>query len=426
MRELIVSMELNGKQQPVGKITGNSTMDAYFTYDQEYLDLPEIKPISISLPLQKEPHSVDASRMFFEGLLPEGFSRRAVAGWMRADESDYLTIVEGLGQECLGSIMISIDNEDLQSANYKKLTNDEIKALAAEGASTSTQLLMETHLSLTGATGKVGLYFDEDSKDWYLPLGNAASTHIVKQSHIRFDQIVLNEQLCMETAKNIGIDVSESFILNLGNGKDDDVLYATKRYDRTLSDELIDGLRRPYRLHQEDFAQALGIPAIDKYEAEKSGYLGKMFDLIRHNSTNPIEDQVKLWDRIIFNYLVGNADCHLKNYSLLYDSDMRSVRLSPAYDILCTRAYKASNEFSIYVGNEVRMDEISRESFETAAKEAGLGHKLAMQHFDNLAQHFDDALDKAIEAVEARGFNQAEEFGMRIRNNKNALHLSQS
>ena len=58
----------------------------------------------------------------------------------------------------------------------------------------------------------------------------------------------------------LGIEIPESFIINIGKGTDSEVLFATKRYDRREeSDKSIDGLSVPFRLHQEDFAQAMGI-----------------------------------------------------------------------------------------------------------------------------------------------------------------------
>jgi len=211
-----------------------------------------------------EEFSIQQTKNFFEGLLPEGFSRRAVANWAKVDENDYLSILAELGRECLGAIMV-VEGEKSTSQHYEKLGIKQVKELAAEGATRSTRILMETHLSLTGASGKVGLYYDKDHDEWYLPKGNAPSTYIVKQSHVRLEQIVLNEQLCMLTAKLLGIDVPDSFIINLGKGKDEEVLFATQRYDRKLSDrETIDGLRTPLRLHQEDFSQALGIGSSQK------------------------------------------------------------------------------------------------------------------------------------------------------------------
>ena len=56
-----------------------------------------------------------------------------------------------------------------------------MKALAKEGVSKSTELITEAHLSLAGASGKVGLYYDPERNMWYQPQGDAPSTHIVKQ-----------------------------------------------------------------------------------------------------------------------------------------------------------------------------------------------------------------------------------------------------
>ena len=144
------------------------------------------------------------------------------------------------------------------------------------------------------------------------------------------------------TAKKLGINVADSFIVNLGAGEDENVLLASKRYDRSFEGSVkkINGLNCPLRLHQEDFAQALGISSANKYEHSGDKYLVKIFDLLRKHSANPLEDRIELWRRIVFNYLVGNTDGHIKNFSLLYSSDLKSIRLAPAYDLVSTTVYK--------------------------------------------------------------------------------------
>lgn len=172
MRELSVFIELNGEQTLVGFIRGESYIDARFSYDKNYLLGKDAAPISISLPLQEDAFSEYQTKNFFESLLPEGFSRRAVANWMKADENDYISILAILGKECLGAIKI-IEGDDNEKSSYVKLSDDRVKALAAEGATKSTEILLETHLSLTGATGKVGLYYNPSEDAWYLPKGDA-------------------------------------------------------------------------------------------------------------------------------------------------------------------------------------------------------------------------------------------------------------
>ncbi len=414
MRKLQVYIEILGEQKLVGHIAGSDYTDARFQYEKEYMDSSYGHPISVSLPFQMEEFSALQTKNFFEGLLPEGFSRRAVANWAKVDENDYLSILAELGRECLGAIMV-VEGEASAYQHYEKLGINQVKELAAEGATRSTQILMETHLSLTGASGKVGLYYDKEHDEWYLPKGNAPSTHIVKQSHVRLDQIVLNERLCMLTAKLLGVDVPESFIINLGKGKDEDVLFATQRYDRKLSAEkMIDGMHAPLRLHQEDFSQALGIASANKYEKEPSGYLGKMFDLVASKSSKPLEDQKKLLERIVFNCLIGNTDCHIKNYSILYSEDLGEIRLAPAYDIVSTRVYKMTNEMSFFIGGELNINKINRKSFEAAAEDMKIGQKMVMNVFDSMADRFENALKEAADMLAGDGYKDAKEISEKI------------
>lgn len=343
MREYKVSIERSGTQVPVGKIVGETYEDACFFYEEWYLGDVSAVPLSLSLPLQQEAYSAEQTKTFFDGLLPEGFTRRSVAQWMHLDENDYLAILCCLGRECLGAIRITDDEEPVE-ASYERISEQQVRDLAAEGATKSAELVTKSHLSLTGASGKVGLYYDEENAVWYLPSGSAPSTHIVKQSHVRLDGIVTNEQLSLLTAQKCGIEIPESFIINMGSGRDEDVLFATKRFDRTILDTTrrISGLPCPMRLHQEDFAQALGIPAAKKYEGPGDGYLRRMFELLRRHSADPITDMLKLWDMVVFDFLIGNTDAHVKNFSLLYSPDMRRIRLAPAYDIVSTAVYSES------------------------------------------------------------------------------------
>ena len=420
MRTLRVFIELKGRQTYVGEIRGNTPEDAQFSYAGEYRDRPEAVPVSLSLPFSEDIFSADRTRNFFEGLLPEGFTRRCVAEWMHVDVNDYLSILSGLGCECLGALKILEEGKAAALPDYRKLSFEDVRNLAREGAVESAQLVTQSHLSLTGASGKAGLYYDENAGQWYLPVGDAPSTHIVKQSHVRLEGIVTNEQLCLLAARYLGIDVPESFVVDTGGARDGDVLFATRRYDRIFSENpgMLKGLPVPLRLHQEDFAQALGIPSSGKYEQHHSGYLKKMLALLRTASANPIEDQRKLWDISVFNYLVGNTDNHVKNLSLLYSPDLKGIRLAPAYDLVSTAVYgNSTREMALAIGGNYLLDTIDRGSFEQEAGEDGLGVRMAMQRFDRLAADFENALQKASDFLAAQGFAQAPDFRERILKN---------
>lgn len=159
------------------------------------------------------------------------------------------------------------------------------------------------------------------------------------------------------------------------------------------------------RLHQEDFAQALGIAAADKYEKSGQNYLSKIFNLIRNNASNPINDQLKMWDIIVYDFFVGNTDNHIKNISLLYSYDLRSISLAPAYDIVSTAIYEGSSrEMAIGIGGERVIDNIGEKHFIDAASEIGLSKKIAMGRFDKIANEFESAINEACKRMENEGY----------------------
>ena len=414
MKRLNVWIEINGESIHAGDIEGDSPDNAVFTYDPSYIK-SNYPSLSISLPVTSKAYSPDATKNFFEGLLPEGFARKSVAKWIHASEDDYLTILETLGAECLGAIRISSDSAD--NAGYEELSMDEVKALAKEGVSKTTEMVTEAHLSLTGASGKVGLYYDGENSKWLKPIGSAPSTHIVKQSHVRLSSIVTNEQLCLMTAAKLGINIPESFIINTGNAEDDEILFATKRYDRLINKNsvIIDNVRRPFRLHQEDFAQALGIAAEDKYETGDRHYLPDIFAILRNYATNPMQDQLNLWDLLIYDFLVGNTDNHIKNISLLYSKNLREITFAPAYDIISTVIYPGNSmDMAIGIAGERNIRAIRRDHFAAAAIDAGLSKRISLQHFDNLADNFEDALTESAHELVRQGYSRAEDISTEI------------
>ena len=114
-----------------------------------------------------------------------------------------------------------------------------------------------------------------------------------------------------------------------------DVYFNVERYDR-IQDK--NGVIK--RLHQEDFCQALGIMPELKYEREGGPSVAKCLELLQTYSAKPAADHLAFIKRLIFNYLIGNADAHAKNFSFLYKD--QAPTLAPAYDLLCTAIYPTS------------------------------------------------------------------------------------
>jgi serine/threonine-protein kinase HipA len=150
----------------------------------------------------------------------------------------------------------------------------------------------------------------------------------------------------------------------------------------------------------------------------------KIFEILRNYSGDPIADQMKLWDICVFNYLVGNTDNHIKNISLLYSEDLKSIRLAPAYDIVSTMIYESSTEnMALSIGGVYCIHDITRESFEKEARNVGLGSKMAMKRFDTMVEKFPDALRKAADELKQQGFEGIEEVYELILKKYNLKHI---
>ena len=110
-------------------------------------------------------------------------------------------------------------------------------------------------------------------------------------------------------------------------------------------------------MHQEDFCQALSIPPELKYENEGGPSMAHCLAILNQYSQSPIADRQEFLRRVIFNYLIGNADAHGKNYSLLYTT--HAPILAPAYDILCTEIYpNVSMKMAMKIGDKYDPDAI--------------------------------------------------------------------
>ena len=177
----------------------------------------------------------------------------------------------------------------------------------------------------------------------------------------------------------------------------------------------------------EDFAQAMGIPASEKYEHDGGSHMREMFDILRKYSANPIEDQLKLWDLIVFNYLIGNTDAHIKNFSLLYGRDLNSIRLAPAYDIVSTVVYEQSTrDMAFSVGGVRSIDDVDEDAFRRASKEVGLGERIAMTRYAQMCSRFSEALSSGAEALAEEGYDHVFEMKERILNSGGIRNISRN
>ncbi len=300
-----------------------------FTYDAAYLGSPSSAPISYSLPLRQDPYGKRKLRPFFAGLLPEETQRQRIASFLGIPENDDFAMLEAIGGECAGALSIVPQGAQPQLNGNTAVPCTEgrlveiIKSLPYRPMMAGEKGL---RLSLAGAQSKLPVVLRDGC--FYLPENGAPSTHILKPELSEwFAGIVYNEHCCMTLARALGIPAAETRIVEIGNVP---CLLVT-RYDRA-----IDGVTgKVRRIHQEDFCQALGRPPEQKYQSDGGPLMRDVVRLMRSGwSTRPAKDILFFVDLVIFNAIIGNADAHGKNYSMLYDGSSRC--LAPGYDLVST------------------------------------------------------------------------------------------
>lgn len=410
--KLNVFIEIKGERRQVGVIETLPGSGEQFHYVESWLSNEMAFPLSLSLPLTDKPYSARAMRPYFDGLLPEGQSRRAVARQLHVGEAAYVRILAGIGEECIGAVSF-YDPENEPFESYRPIAEDAVASFCERAHESTASLSLSDRFSLSGSQAKMSLFRNGEG-DWFEALGGAPSTHILKPVSARFGDSCTNEALCMLTAKACGLRVPETMLIDYGPAP----LICIQRFDRVVdeSSRLIDGQLAPLRLHQEDFCQALGVVPEHKYEENRSSYLLKMAELLRAYSTDPIADISSLWTYVVFNWLIGNCDAHLKNFAVLRSADCRELRLSPLYDVLCTSVYPGlSREMGMSLAGARSLDGVDGEVLRTAAKELMLPADFAMSTARDLADRLLPAIEQAEESLLAYNVIGVEEFAARLK-----------
>lgn len=355
----------------VGQFRQDRHGDISFAYARSWLDDNNARPLSVSLPKRPEPFSRRECRPFFGGLLPEADQRLAAAQALGISAANDFAMLDRLGGDVAGALQfLPADQRPIaaESRPDQPLTSlDEAGVVRILDALPTRPLLAGQEglrLSLAGAQSKVPVVMIGD--EIALPLAGQATTHILKPPIAGFPGSTGNEVFVMLLAAAIGLDVAAAKPRAAAQRP----FLLVERYDR-VRDEY--GIVR--RVHQEDFCQALGIPPETKYASEGGPTFKDCFALLRRVSARPAIDVLKLLDAAIFNLIVGNADAHGKNFSILYDD--QGPRMAPLYDLLCTIAYPAlSPKMAMRIGKCATLAALTVENWQAFGKEAGIGFGL--------------------------------------------------
>jgi serine/threonine-protein kinase HipA len=352
-----------------------------FVYAAEWV-ADEMPPLSQSLPLDGRLDAA-AAGAFFGGLLPEGEPRRHLARLLGISESNDYSMLAMIAGDTAGAITLlpQGDRPGPVSGDVEWLDEPALAELLTGLPSRPMHVDAdgEYRLSLAGAQDKLPVVVDESGRIG-LTRGQTPSTHIIKTPIERLNHTVVNEAFCPMVGRQLGADVVDASAQRVAGQE----FLLVKRYDRRESD---DGV---VRLHQEDFCQALGVPAARKYQAEGGPSLADCFALVRRATAVPAREVIKLLDDVALNFLLGNHDAHGKNFSLLYAPESGQAVLAPAYDVLSTFAYRRTHnltrKMAMSIGGEYRPEYVRARHLDRLFDEAGLGAAAARRRLRGMAR----------------------------------------
>jgi serine/threonine-protein kinase HipA len=347
---LVESLPIYFAERPVGELT----------HDRGRLGLHYVAaaPTAIArrLPVRPAAYTDEECRPFLANLLPEGDWRGLLCRRLALPPNDDFGLLRHLGHDCAGAVTFDEPSHEYAGGVYTPLPEPELRRWLKDPLVRPTpEQAPGLRRALAGAQDKLILHLAEGEP--YLCERGAPSTIIVKPDiSSGFNGVelsALNELFCMQLASAVGLRAPRSFWFAGA--------FAVERFDRVFVGSQLG------RLHQEDFAQLLGLPPAAKYDITWRDCFG----VVDRHLKDAEGARRELVERLFFNLLIGNADAHGKNFALLFGS--QGAELAPAYDLLCTQAYPALSEaFVMRVGPARRQDELTASAWQELAREARL------------------------------------------------------
>lgn len=221
--------------------------------------------------------------------------------------------------------------------------------------------MAEDHMSISGVQAKALVRISKNAPE--LELAPIGSTHILKPEPNEYPRLPQIENACMSMAASLGMRVPAHGLFPMS---DDRLCYIVKRFDRTE-----DG----GKIQKETMFQLLG--ATGKY----SGSLESVGKAIRAYAENVGLDSIDFFERVLFCFLIGNGDMHLKNWALLIRD--RRASLAPCYDLVASKIYLADEEDSALTMN-AKKNKLKRPDFEALASHLKIDAKAAANVFDKM------------------------------------------
>ena len=241
-------------------------------------------------------------------------------------------------------------------------TRANIKELAREIVTASTTVTgVQAKLSLDISRGHAG----EPRRFTIVGLWGR---FILKPQTDSFANLPENEDLTMHMAEAAGIKTVPHSLIRFADGE---LCYITRRVDRH---------KNGTKIEMEDMCQLSERLTEDKYK----GSYERIAKIICRYSSAPLLDVVNFWEVVLFSWLTGNADMHLKNFSLFRPAD--NYMLSPAYDLLSTALVMPDDDEELALALNGKKRRIKRKDFEKAMYDSGMGYKAISSIFDRFSK----------------------------------------
>jgi serine/threonine-protein kinase HipA len=229
--------------------------------------------------------------------------------------------------------------------------------------------IIHSQMTVTGVQAKISLSINRKADDNFvkrLTIVGLYGDYILKPPSEFYPQLPEVEDLTMHLANVCGIKTVPHSLICLQDGTR---CYITKRIDRF----------KKQKLHMEDMCQLTERLTEDKY---KGSYEQIAKTLLKYSS-NPLLDVTNFYEQVLFSYLTGNADMHLKNFSLI-ESYEYGYSLSPAYDMVATALVNPLDKEELALNLNGKKSKLNYNDFLNAFENSGLNKKI----LDNMLSNF--------------------------------------
>ena len=331
-----------------------------FSFVQDYIDDPNPPILSLSFKTSSgdmiAPTRPVKTRLppFFSNLLPEGHLASYLAQKIGVKKEREFFLLEALGLDLPGAVIIK--PIEINDSSISSNTETETLSISEEKSI--------LRFSLAGVQLKFSA-IAEASGGLTIPANGMNGSWIVKLPSTNFPSVPENEFLMMSLARDVGISIPEIKLVSVKSikGLPKDMkkfsgnALAIKRFDRGPKGE---------RIHMEDFAQIFGIFPHSKYE--KRNYANIASVLWAEAGEDSTYEFIR---RLVFSIIIGNADMHLKNWSLLYPDGV-SPTLSPSYDFVSTVPYLPNDNLALTFGGSRSLNSITKDQVRRFVDKASL------------------------------------------------------